>query len=78
MEYSDRRLKNIIKKVGVSDSGINIYTFTYIMNKKKMYKGVIAQELLESEHKNAVCVSNGFYCVDYSKIDVDFSSVETT
>lgn len=74
---SDKRLKNIIRKVGVSDNGINIYDFTYRMDNTKIYRGVIAQELLGTEHENVVSESNGFWCVDYSKIDVDFSSVET-
>ena len=76
---SDKRLKNIISKVGVSDNGINIYDFTYIMDRKqeRVYRGVIAQELLDSEWSDAVSESNGFWCVDYSKIDVDFYQVET-
>lgn len=76
---SDKRLKNIIKKVGVSDSGINIYHFSYTFNPNVVYQGVIAQELLNSEFEiSLISDKNGFYSVDYSKIDVEFKKITTT
>ena len=67
---SDYRLKENIKYAGVSDSGVNIYEFNFVWNSQK-WKGVIAQELLETQPE-AVIDCSGYYCVDYNKIDVDF------
>jgi hypothetical protein len=70
---SDSRLKKIIKKLGVSSSGINIYLFSYNFDPTTLYQGVIAQELLNTEFESAVHIDkNGIYSVDYSKIDVEF------
>ena len=67
---SDERLKEDIKKIGTSPSGLNIYSFKY-KDKPGIYQGVIAQELQESNPK-AVVTKDGFLAVDYSLIDVDF------
>jgi len=76
---SDKRLKNIIRNVGKSLSGINIYLFTYTFNPQVIYQGVIAQELLNTPYQDALLVDkNGFYSVDYSKIDVEFKRLKTT
>ena len=76
---SDKRLKNIIKKIGSSLSGINIYLFTYTFNPKVIYQGVIAQELINTPFEDALIIDkNGFYSVDYSKIDVDFKKISKT
>ena len=76
---SDKRLKNILKKVGQSDSGINIYYFTYKFNSRVIYQGVIAQELLNTPFEDALVVDkNGFYSVDYSKLDVQFKKISTS
>ena len=67
MAFSDIRLKENIFLVGrVSD--VNIYMFDYI-NGEKDQVGVIAQELLDSEYKDAVkeC-RDGYYMVDYSRL----------
>jgi hypothetical protein len=79
MGRSDKRLKNIIRKIGESALGINIYLFTYTFNPRVIYQGVIAQELLGTTHENALVIDkNGFYSVDYSKIDVEFKRLKTT
>jgi hypothetical protein len=70
IEASDERLKENIKKIGTSPSGLNIYSFKY-KDKPGIYQGVIAQELQESNPK-AVVTKDGFLAVDYSLIDVDF------
>jgi hypothetical protein len=76
---SDRRLKNILKKVGQSESGLNIYQFVYKFNPKVIYQGVIAQELLNTKFEDALIVDkNGFYSVDYSKLDVHFKKITTS
>lgn len=72
--YSDVRLKTNIKLVGQSDSGLNIYTWNYIDAKYGIgtYKGVMAQEVPDyARTKDA----EGFYMVDYSKLDVKFEKV---
>jgi hypothetical protein len=75
---SDKRLKNIIKLVGKSENGINIYQFTYKFNTKVIYQGIIAQELIGTIFEDALIEDkNGFYSVDYSKIDVDFKKIST-
>jgi hypothetical protein len=76
---SDKRLKNIIRKIGESTLGLNIYLFTYTFNPKVIYQGVMAQELLDTPYENALITDkNGFYQVDYSKIDVEFKKVTTS
>lgn len=63
---SDRRLKDNIKKVGISPKGTNIYEFNYIGNPKK-FIGVMADEV-----PWASVDFNGIKFVDYNKVDVDF------
>ena len=72
---SDVRLKENITKVGNSPSGINIYEWNYI-GKPQKYRGVLAQELLES-HPDAVdLMPNGYLGVYYGKIDVKMEAVK--
>lgn len=72
---SDERIKKDLEKIGESESGINIYKFKYKLGDDKPYQGVIAQEILE-KHPDAVKQNeNGFYSVDYSKIDVEFKEL---
>ena len=70
---SDRRLKTNIKFVNKSSLGINIYEFNYI-NKSYgdgRYRGVMAQEVPWASIKD----DNGYYMVDYSKVDVPFEKI---
>ena len=81
--YSDRRLKHEITLIDKSPSGIPIYTFKYrsgmelangeVLDSKSTFVGAMAQDLLEIA-PDAVIMNegDGFYRVDYSKIDVDF------
>ena len=74
---SDMRLKIIIKKIGQSNWNLNIYLFRYISDPERVYQGVIAQELLNTKYELAVSTDqNGFYQVDYSKIDVEFKEID--
>ena len=68
--FSDKRLKENIKKTGISPSGIPIYEFSYIGN-KNVYSGTMAQDLLDLGIKNSVNEINGYYTVNYNNIDVD-------
>ena len=68
---SDLRLKENINLIGKSPSGINIYTFRYKGEDKGIYKGVMAQEVPHA----SILDKDGFYKVDYSKVDVRFEKV---
>jgi len=71
--FSDSELKTDIKLIGQSPSGINIYSFKFKEDLTKTYQGVIAEELLNSQFKDAVTTSeDGYLVVDYSLIDVEF------
>jgi len=73
MNTSDRRLKDNIKLIGVSPSGINIYEFTYVWDSNTRFIGVMAQELIGTEWEHAVVLDeHEYYAVNYSIIDVDF------
>jgi hypothetical protein len=72
--FSDRRLKKNIKLIGKSNSGINIYLFEYI-NKllgEGVFQGVMSDEI--PAHA-IVKHHSGYYCVDYSLLDVKFKSL---
>tara|TARA_Y100001938_G_scaffold148837_1_gene233701 strand:+ start:759 stop:2231 length:1473 start_codon:yes stop_codon:yes gene_type:complete len=78
---SDDRLKYNINKVGNSKKGIPIYTFKYRFDGKHgpTYKGTSAQDLIAMGREDAVVQKekDGFYSVDYSKLDVDMEVVTT-
>lgn len=70
LAFSDRRLKQDVKKVGVSEKGVNIYEFGY-RGAEGRYQGVMASEVPWA----VVEADNGFYKVDYSQVDVEFKRV---
>ena len=68
---SDIRLKENINKVGMSKSGIPIYTFSY-KDEKQFWSGTMAQDLISIGREDAVTImDNGYYGVYYNMIDVD-------
>ena len=68
LAFSDRRLKRDIKLVDIIN-GYKVYTYKYIWSNQE-FKGVMAQDLLET-NKDAVTMNkNGYYMVDYSKLGV--------
>ena len=88
---SDRRLKTNIELVGQSPLGFNIYEYEYkninYMNSLPLkfrstlpnnkyesgkYRGVMADEL---PREYLVKTSDGYYAVDYSKVDVPFEKI---
>lgn len=71
---SDRRLKENIKKIGESISGLGIYTFNYI-GKATKYIGTMADEVLQIKPE-AVVVRNGYLAVRYDLIDVNLERFE--
>jgi hypothetical protein len=75
IKMSDRRLKENIKKIGKSISGLGIYKFNYI-GKAKQYIGAMADEVIKVVPEAAVLRTDGFYSVNYDLIDVDFKEVQ--
>ena len=74
INWSDARVKENITRTGASESGIPIYTFNY-KDSNKLWSGTMAQDLLNLGRKDAVkMMDNGYYGVDYNKIDVDMVS----
>ena len=77
---SDDRLKSTYNRVGTSPSGVPIYTFRYIHEGSHgpWYKGTSAQDLISMGREDAIgqIEKDGFYYVDYSKLDVDFEKVQ--
>jgi hypothetical protein len=63
---SDRRLKRNIELVETRN-GIKIYSFQYLWSDEQ-FVGVMAQDLLGTEHESAVVERNGYYTVDYSQL----------
>ena len=78
---SDDRVKYNITRVGTSPSGIPEYTFKYRFDGEHgpTYKGTSAQDLLAMGRGDAVVQTekDGFYSVDYSKLDVNMEVVTT-
>jgi len=67
---SDRRMKENIEQIGVSDNGINIYEFSY-KGSDERYQGVMADEVPWAVVERSV----GYNMVDYNKVDVEFRRV---
>jgi hypothetical protein len=73
--YSDERLKENIKLID-TNSGLNVYSYTYLWDKTKTFIGVLAQELVGTKYESALGKdTNGYYFVDYSQLPVTFKEV---
>jgi hypothetical protein len=75
---SDRRLKHNIVFRTYSKSGIPVYEFEYVNKSdgKGKYVGTMAQDLLKLGKSEAVITDKeGYYLVDYNKVDVDFYEI---
>ena len=77
---SDRDIKKNIKKIGKSDSGLNIYQFEYKDPEKYgegVYQGVIADDLPKKLYKQAVSEDkDGNEQVNYDVLDVEFKRIK--
>ena len=71
---SDKRFKNNIKQVGLSDSAIPIVEFSYKGNPKK-FRGAIAQDVELIDPDAVLEDVNGMKYVNYDLIDIDFQEV---
>jgi Chaperone of endosialidase len=65
IQYSDRRLKEDIEKVGKTDDGQNIYSYKY-KSGGPLRLGLMAQEV-EKKDPGAVVNVGGFKAVDYKR-----------
>jgi hypothetical protein len=63
--FSDRRLKENVKKVGETNDGLPIYTYNY-KGDNKTQMGLMAQDV-EKKKPEAVGLAAGFKTVDYDK-----------
>ncbi len=72
--FSDRRLKQNIKKIGESISGLSIYTFNYI-GKAKKYIGTMSDDVKKLFPEAVAVNDNGYEVVRYDLIDVQFKEV---
>ena len=71
---SDIRLKKDIDLIGKSEMGLNIYSFRYIdefTSDNTLWKGVMAQEVMEIIPEAVYTMDNGFYAVNYELLDVN-------
>lgn len=64
--WSDRRLKTDVKRIGVLDNGLPVYTFKYIWGGLPQV-GVMAQDV-EAVRPDAIVHDGGFMRVDYSAL----------
>jgi hypothetical protein len=74
---SDSRWKQNIERVGTSQLGLPIFEFEYIdsTHGKGRFRGTIAQELIKNDYAHATILDDdGYYLVDYNKIDIIFES----
>ena len=68
--FSDIRLKTNIEKLDEFED-LHIYTWNYTNGIEGRWKGVMAQDLLNTKYADAVTLYNGYYRVNYSKLPVD-------
>jgi len=79
---SDKKLKKNIKKVGETESGVPVSDFDYKKDKDApegpgRYRGVIAQDLMGTEHEDAVVKKDkNTLGVDYDMLDIQLQKIE--
>tara|TARA_R110002020_G_C16310291_1_gene773798 strand:+ start:3215 stop:4138 length:924 start_codon:yes stop_codon:yes gene_type:complete len=71
---SDRKLKENIKSIGKSPSGLKIYSFEY---KDKSFGDGVFQGVMSDEVPSDAVVKHpaGYDMVDYTKLDVEFKNI---
>lgn len=73
--WSDRRLKENIRQVGVSPKGFKIHRFNY-KGGSTLFEGVIADEVSKIAPEAVYEGGDGFRRVNYNLTDVSFRTVE--
>ena len=71
---SDIRLKTNIEKVGIAANGLPLYTFKYI-GSDVMYRGVMAQDVLEVFPEAVITMPNGFLAVHYDMLGLSMTRI---
>jgi len=71
--FSDIRMKENIERIGSMPSGLPVYAFDYKPEFKDMaghgrFVGVMAQEAQKAFPESVTTEANGYYAVDYAKI----------
>jgi len=64
---SDIRLKTDIERVGIAANGLPLYTFKYI-GSDDVYRGVMAQDVLEVFPEAVSTMPNGYLAVRYDML----------
>lgn len=67
LKFSDRRLKENIRRVGKTDAGVPIYVYTYV-GSDTPEMGVMADELAIVNSGAVHVTPSGFLAVDYSEV----------
>ncbi len=71
---SDIRLKTDIEKVGVAANGLPLYIFRYIGG-DEVYRGVMAQDVLERFPEAVATMPNGYLGVRYDMLGMSMTRV---
>ena len=69
---SDIRLKTDIEKVGIAENGLPLYTFKYIGG-DAVYRGVMAQDVLNAFPKAVCIMPNGYLAVRYDMLGMEIT-----
>ncbi len=69
---SDIRLKTDIEKVGIAENGLPLYTFKYLGG-DAVYRGVMAQDVLEVFPEAVTTMPNGFLAVRYDMLGMEMT-----
>jgi hypothetical protein len=72
-KYSDRRLKEDIKLIGVDErTGLNLYEFVYKGGSSTKYIGVMADEAKETFPHAVFTMPDGYDAVNYEALGIEF------
>lgn len=74
LSASDERLKTDIQQVGMTDDGLPIYTFRY-KGDDRVWRGVIAQDVLDYRPDAVWTGPGGYLYVDYRKLGLRMEQV---
>jgi hypothetical protein len=71
---SDIRLKTDIEKVGIAENGLPLYNFRYL-GSDAVYRGVMAQDVLEVFPEAVSTMPNGFLAVRYDMLGLRMTRI---
>jgi len=74
--FSDRRLKDNIKLVGVDEvTELNLYEFNYKGDETRRFRGVMADEVMITHPEAVIDTETGFMAVKYDLLGIEFEEV---